>query len=283
MATTVTGPLFLWSPGVALSPFARGPRGYDTTSGETYIDLGFGRRLGYANCSFGRDTLYALDQSITPGIVKVTSEGISSRFVNLPVGSLPTAITFDRVGRFGHRLLVAARAGATTTVYGIDCRGRLRLFDQGTPVEGGMRVAPRGFGRFGGRLIMPDELSGNVYATSAKGTTRLLINAATPAGPDIGVEGLGFVPPGFDPRRFTAYVSSAHIAGNLGLGTQAILSLGPSALRRAHLRPGDLLAASEKGGTTAVIRCAPQCSTRTVAKAPPAAHVEGHIVFAPTP
>jgi hypothetical protein len=282
VATTVTGPLFLWTPGGALSAFARGAHGYDTTSGEAYIDIASGRHLRYANCSFGRDAVYALDQSITPGVVKVTRAGIALRFVTLPPGNNPTAITFDRVGRFGYRLLVAARVGGLTTVYGIDCRGRLRVFAQGAPpVEGGMTVAPHGFGRFGGRLIMPDELTGNIYATGPKGKTRLVANADTPSGPDTGVESLGFVPPRFDRRRFAAYVSSAHSDSDFGPGTQTILSLGPSALRRAGIHAGDLLGANEKEGTTAAIRCAERCFTRPVAKAPPAAHVEGHIIFAP--
>jgi hypothetical protein len=273
------GHLSLFRPGGALTPFARGSRGYSTTNGEPYIDVGAGRHLRYSHCTFDRDAVFALDQS-APGVVQVTPEGVASRFVNLPPGNSPTAITFDRVGRFGYRLLVAARTAGSTTIYGIDCRRQIRTFARGAPVvEGGMRVAPRGFGRFGGQLIMPDELSGNVYATSPKGKTRLILSAGTPTGPDIGVESLGFVPRRFDRRRLAAYVSSAHGDNNFGPGTRAILSLGPSALHRAGLRSGDLLGASELAGTTVAIRCARRCFARPVATGPPAGHIEGHIVF----
>lgn len=278
------GSLFLWTPLGTLTSFARGNRGYSTLSGEPYIDVATGRFLQHPQCSFGRDAVYALDQSATPGIVKVTRDGIASRFATLPVGGVPTAITFDRVGRFGHRLLVAVRDAGLTTVYGIDCRGRLRIFAQGAPpIEGGIRVAPRGFGHFGGDLIMPDELSGNVYATGPRGKTRLVVNAGTSAGPDTGIESLGFVPRGFDRRRFNAFVSSAHGDSNFGPGTRTILTLGPSALHRAGVRPGDLLGASELSGTTVAIHCARGCSARTIANGPAAGHIEGHIVFAPGP
>jgi hypothetical protein len=276
-------PLFLYRPGAGLAPFARGPRGYSTTSGEGYLDIASGRRIRYADCSFGRDVVYAIDQT-TLGIIRVSRAGVASRFADLPPGFALTGITFDRVGSFGYRLLVTAVAPGSTTVYGFDCRGRRRVFAQGMfGVEGGIRVAPPEFGRFGGDLIMPNELTGNVYAANARGRTRLMLNAGTPAGPDIGIESLGFAPPSFERRRFTAYVSSAHGGVNFGPGTQAILSLGTSALRRIGVRPGDLLGASELAGTTVLIRCGKRCSARTVARAGSAAHIEGHIVFAPTP
>lgn len=275
-------PLFLFRPGGSLTPFARGGHGYSTSSSEGYMDISSRRRLRYASCSFGRDFVYALDQ-VTPGIVRVRT-GIASRFVDLPPGLALTGITFDRVGTFGYRLLVVGGAGGSATVYGVDCRGRVRTFARGVhPVEGGMRVAPFGFGRFGGQLIMPDELTGNVYAASAKGRTGMLVDAGTPAGPDVGVESLGFVPATFDKHPSTAYVSSAHGGVDFGPGSQAILSLGPSALRRVGVRPGDLLGASELGGTTVLIHCGERCSARTIARAGSAAHIEGHIVFAPTP
>jgi hypothetical protein len=282
VATTVSGQLSLYRPGGGLSPFARGPNGYDTTSGEAYIDLGSSRRLGYADCSFGRDVVYALDQSATPGVVRIGRRGTVSRFANIPPGNVPTAITFDRVGRFGHRLLVAASSGGRIKVFGFDCQGHDRIFVRGgPPVEGGMRVAPRGFGRFGGQLIMPDELSGNVYAASPSGVIRLVINPGTPAGPDTGIESLGFVPHSFDRRPFAAYVASAHTDGILGPGSAGIFSLGTSALRQMRLRPGDLLGASETNRSTVAIHCAARCSARLVARAPAQPHIEGHIVFAP--
>ena len=101
-----------------------------------------------------------------------------------------------------------------------------------------MRVAPRGFGRFGGRLIMPDELSGNVYATSAKGDhssahqrghpgrSRTLASRASDS----------FRPgsiPAVSRHTFPVLISLAIS----DWGTQAILSLGPSALRRVTSAP----------------------------------------------
>jgi hypothetical protein len=275
------GRLSLWAPLGALSPFARGNGGYASTRGEPYIDVASGRVFRHPKCSFGRDAVYAIDQSATPGIIKISRRGFSSRFVNLPAG-VPEGITFDRVGRFGHRLLVAERIGVTTTVFGIDCLGHLRAFARGAPgVEGGMRVAPRSFGRFGGQLIMPDELTGNVYAAAPNGKTRLVVNAGTPAGGDIGVESLGFVPKAFDRRRFSAFLSSAHGGSNFGPGTRTILTLGPGALRRTGVAPGDLLGVSELAGTTVAIHCSKHCSARRVANGPAAGHIEGHIVFAP--
>jgi hypothetical protein len=276
------GLLSLWTPLGSLSPFARGAGGYSSASGEPYIDVASGRVFRHRHCSFGRDSVYAIDQSATPGVVRVSRKGITSRFAELPVGSVPEGITFDRVGGFGYRLLVADRVGGSTTVFGIDCRGRLRSFARGAPgVEGGIRVAPHGFGRFGGDLIMPDELSGNIYATSPSGTTRLVVNAGTPAGGDVGVESLGFVPRTFDRRRFGAFVASAHGDSNFGPGSKSILTLTPAALRRTGIGAGDLLGVSELAATTVAIHCTRRCTPRTVAEGPAAGHIEGHVVFAP--
>jgi hypothetical protein len=276
------GRLWLYRPGDGLTRFARGSSGYSTSSGEPYIDVSSGRRLDYANCSFGRDAVYALDQSMTPGVVKVTRAGIASRFVNLPLAGIPRGITFDRSGRFGYRLLVATAVGASTTVYGFDCRGHRAVFAEEVPaVEGGIRVAPRSFGPYGGQLIAPDEYSGNVYAISKTGAVHVVVNAGIAAGGEIGVEALGFVPQAFDRRPFAAFVSSSHGGSDFGRGSRTILSIGSSGLREAGLRPGDLLAANELAGTTVAIRCRKHCAARAIATGPRASHFEGHIVFAP--
>jgi hypothetical protein len=273
------GGLSLYQPAAStLQPFASGAGGYSTPVGsESYMALSSNRQLKYANCSFGNQNLYAIEPS-NGSVVRVTRKGKASVLTALPAGFLD-GIAFDGVGRFGYRLLVADLVGAEINLYGIDCRGRARLFGQGLPhVEGGMVVAPAGFGRFGGELIAADELTGNIYAFSAKGETKLIANSGLPAGGDVGTESLGFFP-GAAASYPTAYVASAQGATNAP-GANSVLSIGPNGLRRARLRPGDLLAASETAGTTVRVRCAGKCSVRRVADGPAAAHVEGHIVFA---
>src|SRR5437763_2698614 len=235
------------------------------------------RRLKDADCSFGKQNLYVIEPS-NGTVGRVTRKGRASVLAALPAGFLD-GIAFDGAGRFGHRLLVADLVGAEINIYGIDCRGRMRRFGQGLPhVEGGMVVAPAGFGRFGGQLIAADELSGNIYAFSAKGGTTLIANSGLPAGGDVGTESLGFFPEAAATYP-AAFVASAQGASS-GDGANSVLSIGPKGLRRAGLRPGDLLAASEPAGTTVRVRCAGKCSVRRVAGGPAAAHVEGHIAFA---
>src|ERR671923_194477 len=101
--------------------------------------------------------------------------GRARRFADLPSGGFLNGLAFDRVGEFGRGLLVSARVDRATTLYAIDCRGTVRVIAAGLPqVEGGMAVAPRGFGRFAGRLIAPDELTGRIYAIDDTGRTRVL-------------------------------------------------------------------------------------------------------------
>src|SRR5205807_3101549 len=108
-------------------------------------------------------------------------------------------ITFDRIGAFGHRLLVKINHGSTTTVNGIDCRGRVSTITATAPrVEGGIAVAPRSFGRFAGDLIAPDENGGRVFAITPRGQSQLIADSGLPHGGDIGVESEAFVPA--DPR-----------------------------------------------------------------------------------
>ena len=90
------------------------------------------------------------------------------------------------------------------TLYALDCRGdaRASILQTGPRVEGGIAVAPRTFGRFAGQLIAPDEHSGRIFAFDRRGRTRVVSQYRFPAGADIGVESVGFVPPGLrSPRR----------------------------------------------------------------------------------
>jgi len=276
------GGLVLFRRGGAARPFARGPAGYAPAGGEPYVALSQGRRLRRQDCSFRRDEVFALDAAGQPGVTRIGPRGRARRFASFPAGAFPSGITFDGVGRFGNRLLVTAVFGqATTTVYAIDCRGRVRAISRGGPrVEGGIEVAPQSFGRFGGQLIAPDEHSGRVFAFDARGRRRLMIAPRLPSGGDIGVESVGFVPPGFG-RRGRAYLADLGAPGAPTAGTDSVLTLSGASLTRAGVRPGDLLVAREAGAETIRVRCRRRCSARRVATGPSAAHAEGHITFAP--
>ena len=276
------GRLSLLLPGRNQSrPFARGPGGYSTSPGtEPYIALAPQRRLRRAGCSWRRDDVYALEPAGELGIVRVDSTGRATRFANLPAAAgLPSGITFDRVGAFGGRLLVTQTDGVVTAVSAVDCRGRVSTLTRSAPhVEGGIEVAPRGFGRFGGQLIAPDELSGRVWAIDAHGRSRPLVHPRLATGGDIGVESVGFVPSGFE--RGYALLADRGVPGNPHPGTDTVLRVGGGALRRAGVREGDLLVATEGSASTVAVRCTGRtCSVRRVATGPPVAHAEGHIAF----
>jgi hypothetical protein len=273
------GGLFLLRPGGALRPFARGPGGYVPPGGETYIALGLDRRLPSARCSFKRDVIFALDPA-APGIVRIDRRGQARPFASLPAGTFPAGITFDGVGTFGSRLLVTGVVGQATQLYAIDCRGRARVVVRDGPkVEGGIAVAPRTFGRFAGDVIAVDEVGGRIFAFGPRGRPRLVAESALPAGGDIGVEGLGFVPPRLGARG-AAFFSDMGSPGSPTTGTDSLLVLQGGELARARLRAGELLAATEAGAKTIAVRCARRCSVRRVAVGPAATHGEGHITFA---
>jgi hypothetical protein len=283
VATTQAG-LSLFD-GASLTPFARGSRGYVPSGGEAYIAVTPKVRLRKSRCSFNRDDVFAL----SPGdarIIRIRRLGTSSTFASLPAGVFLSGITFDRVGTFGHRLLVSAVTGpvattGVTSLYAIDCRGRVRLVAApGPAVEGGIAVAPRSFGRFGGRLIAVDEHSGKVYAAKRGGGWRTIAIPPLPAGGDIGVESLGFVPPHLSRRRGAAYLADLGAPGAPTVGTDSILRVGSGSILDAGVRGGDLLVATEGGAETVSIRCRKKgCSVRVVGTGPDATHAEGHITF----
>jgi hypothetical protein len=206
----------------------------------------------------------------------VDRRGRAGRFADLPAGAFPSGIAFDTVGLFGFRLLVPTFASGATTLYAVDCRGRARVVATRAPhVEGGIAVAPRTFGRFGGALIAPDEVTGRIYAFGSGGRVRLVAEPALPAGSDIGVESVGFVPPG---RRGAAYLADMGAPGSPTTGSDSLLTLS-----RANLRPGELIVATEAGAKTLAVRCAKRCTVRRVADGPAFAHAEGHITFVRRP
>src|SRR5436190_18800511 len=133
--------------GRSLIPFTHltGRGAYAPSAGESYIAVTPDVRLPKSGCSVHRNDVFALGDN-PDRVVRITSRGNASNFVSLPSPFL-SAIAFDRVGTFGHRLLVAGTANDATTLYAIDCRGRAKvLTGHGLLIEGGMEVAPRGFG-----------------------------------------------------------------------------------------------------------------------------------------
>ena len=257
----------------SLGPFAPGYRAPARL--EPYIALA-SHGLAGRDCRFPAGTLYALRLSRRTGVAAITPGGAASSFALLPRRGLDNGITFDTAGRFLHRLLVTNTDRGFATVYAIDCRGHAVVITRGAPrVEGGIAVAPHGFGRFAGDLIAADEHSGRLFAFSPSGSWRLLARSGLPHGPDIGVESLGFVP-----TRFRdALVADRGTPGNPHPGDDVVLGLSRSALWAVGVRAGDLLAVTEGGAQTVAVRCRRTCSVRVVATGPPEAHVEGHVVF----
>jgi hypothetical protein len=278
LVIATTQGLYLYRRGARPTPFARGQGGYVPVLGENYAVLARERRLSAAGCRFRRDDLFVLDPITNPGVIKVDSRGRATRFVSFP-GAFLAGITFDQFGRFGSRLLVTARVANELTLYAIDCRGRAEIvLEHGPQVEGGIAVAPRGFGSLGGRLIAADELGGKIYAFDQRGGQATLAAPGLPTGADIGVEALGFVPKGFG-RQARAYMADAFAPGSPTEGTDSVLSVSGAELVRAGVRAGDLLVATEAGARTIRVRCHTRCTVREIGQGPAAAHAEGHITF----
>jgi hypothetical protein len=164
-------------------------------------------------------------------------------------------------------------------VYAIDCHAHVQTLTTNAPwLEGGMAVAPPGFGRFAGDLIAADEHDGVLYAVAPSGSIAVVVKSGLPAGQDIGVESLGFVPASYS----EAIVADRHTPGNPHPGDDVVLGLSRAALAAAGAKPGALLAVTEGGAQTIAVTCptsAAPCAVRTVASGPPEAHVEGHVVF----
>jgi hypothetical protein len=267
--------------GRALTPFTHpaGPHAYLPSAGESYIAVTPDVRVPRSRCSFHRNDVFALGDN-PDRIVRITRRGNASDFVSLRSPFL-SSIAFDRVGTFGHRLLVTGTANNLTTLYAIDCRGRVKvLTSHGPLVEGGMEVAPRGFPRFGGRLIAADEMHGAVYAFKSNGSSATVAAPGLATGPDTGVESLGFVPR--LTKHAAAFLADRAVPGNPHPGTDSILRLTAAQLRSAGVRAGDLLVAAEGGADTVAIRCRAKkrhCGVHLVAHGPAVTHAEGHIAF----
>jgi hypothetical protein len=216
-------------------------------------------------------------------VTVVDRSGRVRPYVTLPVTG-ENGIAFDTIGRFGGRLLVTAAGKSQTTVFAIDCRRHASVVTSTAPrLEGGLAVAPLGFGRFAGDLIVPDEVGGGIYAIGPKGRTRLVGASGIAAGPDVGVESEGFVPAAGTRRRsrWAALVADRRTPGNPHPGDDYLLRLSSAALAAAGVHAGDLLISSEGGAVTVDVSCAASCRVRHIADGPAIAHGEGHIIFVP--
>ena len=255
------------SPDGVLNPFSTA---YHGQGGEPYI------AQAPPGC-FGGGAIYALKLSAPQGVYAIAPSGHTRLFARLRAAGLANGIAFDTTGRFDRRLLVTVSGAGRTTVYAVGCHGGVRTITRSAPtVEGGIAVAPASFGRFAGDLIAPDELSGKIWAITPSGGARLLAASGLPAGPDTGVESLGFVPAGG--VRYRVFMADRATPGNPHPGDNEILRLGSSALKRAGVRGGDLLAATEGGALVDAVTCrATRCHVRKVAAGPTIAHGEGHI------
>jgi hypothetical protein len=281
--------LALYRPGGELKPFARGPAGYSNPgSHEGYIALSEGGSVDEAGCRWKRDQVFAVDTAGDVRVIRVTRRGRATAFADMPDDSYLSAITFDDVGLFGHRLLVAARFGtageASVDLYGIDCRGQARVYVEDAPeVEGGMEVAPPSFEPYGGLLIAPDEIDGTVLAFGPDGSWQQIASVAQPVGYDMGIENVSFVPPGFG-RADAAYMADKDAPGSFHPGTNSLLAATGREIRRAGALPGDIIGATEGGAETFRIRCTGAgCDVARIGTGPEIAHAEGHIEFGPAP
>jgi hypothetical protein len=265
-----------------LEQLAGGAGGYtNPNGGEPYIALSPGLEVSAVRCSFVRDDLFVLQLKPAGGVLRIDRDGRVHTFATVDGVESLNGITFDTTGRFGYRLLVTGPSRGSTVVAAIDCRGQVKhITDAGPVVEGGLAVAPAGFGSFGGDLVAPDELSGNIYAIAPDGSSAILVRSGLPSGGDVGVEGVGFVPPGFAAGG-AAYFADRSTPGNPHPGTDSLLRLSEQSLTGVGVREGDLLAATEGGAALIAIRCGTTCQVTKLVEGD-AAHGEGHVLVLAT-
>ena len=268
------------TPAGDLAPFARGAGGYrDDPGAEAYFAVSPGQHVGAAACAFVRDDAFVLRLHVPIGVTRVGKSGDETgSFANLDLPGL-NGIAFDTEGLFDHRLLVTGPVNGKSEVVAIDCTGAVTVITRTAPVfEGGLAVAPAGFGSFGGSLIAPDELSGVIWAIAPDGTATQVAKSGLPAGGDIGVESVGFVPKGFA-RGGELYYADRKTPGNPHPGTVSVLRMSSSDLVAGGVQDGDMLAITEGGASMIDVRCAPTCAVAPIVGTPTTAHGEGHLAF----
>src|SRR5207253_6021875 len=213
-----------------------GPEGGQ--GGEAYIAVSPVPALAVpgAGCAFPPGEVYQLGLGAPPGVVRVDALGHAHPFATLADAGSLNGVTFDTTGRFGHRLLVSGSRGGKTTLVALDCAGRSQLVtDSALQMEGGLVVAPTGFGSFAGDLIGPDELSGDLIAIRPDGSSAVIARSGLPTGGDIGVESLGFVPAGFAAGGH-AYMADRATSNNPHPGTDSLRRLDAPPTRGAGVQ-----------------------------------------------
>ncbi|HET9848868.1 MAG TPA: hypothetical protein VFR68_09980 [Candidatus Dormibacteraeota bacterium] len=262
-----------------LLPFANGRGGYPPLPGdEPYLAISTNQPVAGAGCSFAPDDVFVIDQG-PHRVWRIDGAGKASVFAEVSGVTTLSGITFDTTGRFGQRLLVMGPAHGLMVVAAIDCRGKVTDITRAAPaVEGGIAVAPSTFGAFAGDLLAPDELSGTIWAIKPNGNAVKVIASGLPNGQDLGVEGLGFAPPGFTGGG-AAYFADRATPGNPHPGTGNLLAADATALRATGVRDGDLIVATEGGARTIAVRCSASCIVNNIGAGPDVAHGEGHVLL----
>jgi hypothetical protein len=257
----------------------------NSTGAEAYFAVSRGQPPG-GNCRFQNGAIYVIDPRNTRQVLEVDPRNGKPRgFAAVDGVDSLNGIAFDDTGTFGdHPMLVTGPktggANGASEIAAIDCHGDVRVISTSAPrMEGGMAIAPGGFGKHAGELIATDEIVGDIIGVKADGTTSVLASYKDSVGQDIGVESAGFVPPDFMSGGGSVYLSDRGTANSPHPGTDSVLRLRSTQLAAAGVREGDLVVATEGAGTTLSVTCAAACSVRPLASGPPTAHVEGHLVF----
>jgi hypothetical protein len=248
---------------------------------EAYFAVSHGEPAR-GSCRFQHGAIYVIDPKTTGQVLEVDpTNGHPRLFAAVQGVESLNGIAFDSSGAFGdHPLLVTGPRSGRSKVAAIDCHGVVTVITDSAPrLEGGIAVAPAGFGGHGGELVAPDEIGGDIIGIRPDGKTSTLAAYKELIGGDLGVESAGFVPRGFLTTGGFVYLADRGTANNPHPGTDSILRLASAQLSKAGVREGDLLVATEGGGTTLGVSCAATCSVRLIASGPPPGHIEGHIVF----
>jgi hypothetical protein len=214
------------------------------------------------------------------GVSRISASGDESgSFANLTGVTGLNGITFDTSGAFDHRLIVTGPSNGKTVIFAVDCNGGVQVITRSAPtLSGGLAVAPSGFGSVGGALIAPDQLTGRIYAITANGVVTSIGRPSLRRGAEVGVESIGFVPPGFVGGG-AAYFADRATPNSSHPGTDSVLRLTSAHLAAAGVQDGDMLLATEGGAALDVMHCTSSCTLTPLIGADATTHGEGHISF----